>query len=386
MRDIREGRVAGLSVELRLMAALLRAGLGTGSYEEAGELVGRESVDWERFERLLTRHRVVAPVCRALEQLGGLVPAAARARLAGANRAAALRQMRLVGDLVELARAFEGAGARYATLKGPALSQLLHGDPVARHSGDLDLVVAREDFGLAVTALEGLGYARQAEPTDAVEEGGESGAPEFGYHGHYRRGERMVELHWRVSGVDFAFPSSVDEVLARRRFVQVAGQAVALLGEEDLADYLSLHGAAHCWGRVKWLYDLGALAGAGGLVRGRSSVELERIRGWRDGLLAEVFGVGEGNGGLRAGALTGLALRQLAEESGEPDRAGNVLRRTGALALCAAGLGRKLDYLVGIFAWRACMQRFPLGRRWRWLYVGIGPVYWVARRVGLARP
>jgi hypothetical protein len=29
-----------------------------------------------------------------------------------------------------------------------------------------------------------------------------------------------------------------------------------MLGEEDLVDYLTLHGTAHSWHRQKWLYDI----------------------------------------------------------------------------------------------------------------------------------
>ena len=76
------------------------------------------------------------------------------------------------------------------------------------------------------------------------------------HHEHYERQGSQVEVHWRLSSLDFMFSDSISELYDRRASVEIGGQSVPMLGEEDLVDYLTLHGTAHSWHRQKWLYDI----------------------------------------------------------------------------------------------------------------------------------
>ena len=82
---------------------------------------------------------------------------------------AATISARDAGGLLELttlsiATALEAAGVANAPLKGPLLARALHGDPGMRYSRDIDVLVARENFGRAVDALAPLGWRRAPGP------------------------------------------------------------------------------------------------------------------------------------------------------------------------------------------------------------------------------
>jgi hypothetical protein len=99
--------------------------------------------------------------------------------------------LQMVADSVVAALA--KVGVRSTTLKGPALSETLYGDPGRRTSTDIDLLVAHEQLGEAVDVVRGLGYAAPIAHVGARD------LPLLHYaliHEHDQL--PPVELHWRV--------------------------------------------------------------------------------------------------------------------------------------------------------------------------------------------
>src|SRR5581483_12012348 len=92
---------------------------------------------------------------------------------------------------------FERAGVPYVWLKGITLSQQLYGNPAARQSADLDLLVEPEHVGQLEKCLELHGFVHEPKPRD-----------EHFMEAHHRvwMGETMagallsVEVHHRLAG------------------------------------------------------------------------------------------------------------------------------------------------------------------------------------------
>ena len=132
---------------------------------------------------------------RVLELAGTSAPAAFADAVAEQTEAA-----RQAGGLMELttlrvAAALETAGIANVPLKGPLLARSLHGDPGARFSRDIDVLVGREDLQRAAAALEPLGWRPErgaGEPVLHLALAHESGLPE-------------VELHWRLHWYESEF-------------------------------------------------------------------------------------------------------------------------------------------------------------------------------------
>jgi hypothetical protein len=89
--------------------------------------------------------------------------------------------------------ALAAAGIRSTTLKGPALSEVLYGDPGRRPSSDIDLLIAREQLNDAVEVVRELGYEA---PIDHVTD---DGLPLLHFALVHAHGQLLpVELHWRI--------------------------------------------------------------------------------------------------------------------------------------------------------------------------------------------
>lgn len=87
------------------------------------------------------------------------------APLAEAVQAARVRAAISNGRVMALARiafpVLARAGIAGVAFKGPYQHRQLHGDPFFCRSGDLDLLVAREDFDAALSAFEDEGFVRR---------------------------------------------------------------------------------------------------------------------------------------------------------------------------------------------------------------------------------
>jgi hypothetical protein len=151
-------------------------------------------VDWPLLVGLLRRRRLLTLLGPRLESLA---PDAVGEQFASEVRGA-LEAGARHGGFLQLAAervtgALSDAGIRCAMLKGPALSQMLYGDPGRRPSGDIDVLVAREQLHDAVRVARELGYVAPADHVDG------RGLPRLHFTMTHPRGQLPpVELHWRI--------------------------------------------------------------------------------------------------------------------------------------------------------------------------------------------
>jgi Uncharacterised nucleotidyltransferase len=155
------------------------------------------AVDWAALLADLEYQRLVPLLGgRVLELAGDAAPADFARAVTDETRSS-----RDAGALLELttlriATALEAAGVANVPLKGPLLARALHGDPGMRYSRDVDVLVAREDFGRAINALEPLGWRSEpGQPTDPV----------LHVTLQHIAGLPDIELHWRVHWYEAEF-------------------------------------------------------------------------------------------------------------------------------------------------------------------------------------
>jgi Uncharacterised nucleotidyltransferase len=163
--------------------------MASGQIEELAE-----GVDWSLVADLLHRRRLLTLLGPRLVELAGeragdeFATRVIRALDAGRRQGVFLQAIagRVTGALA-------AAGIRSTTLKGPALSEVLYGDPGRRPSSDIDLLVAREQLDDAVKVVRRLGYKA---PIDHVTD---DGLPLLHFALVHERGQLLpVELHWRI--------------------------------------------------------------------------------------------------------------------------------------------------------------------------------------------
>jgi hypothetical protein len=112
---------------------------------------------------------------------------------ARADRQAA-RTTRHLEALARISDVFEAADLPVALLKGPYLAARFYGDPAARESVDLDLLVRQADRARAAERLASIGYARRSRVV-----GSEALTARFVHAFDYASPTTYLDLHWCLS-------------------------------------------------------------------------------------------------------------------------------------------------------------------------------------------
>lgn len=369
-----------VSKEFRALVSAFSLGDGLNSRAELQFLLLESGLDWAELEGLLLRHRLLLAFCFQLKrfELWRLLPEDAKRSLTGLSQEAQLRQLALVGQLILIDQAFKGNGVEYLSLKGPVLGYILFEDPIIRHSKDLDLLVRPKELEPAVHALVALGYVAEEGLTDNGTLVSESARRHL-YHLHLRKGNSQVELHWRVSRNEGLMGASLEDCFKNKEIVLVGGSGIPTLGDEDQLRYLSLHGASHCWNRLKWLVDLKLVLDS----REQTESESKVIQLGVD-LCQRLWSL-SGTSPSNLGGLSQLCLQQITAKNERPDNVRNMLRRSWLLFRLHRGIGDKLCYLWSLLVWPPVYRILNLPIRLAFAYPFIGGAAWVLNKLRLIR-
>jgi hypothetical protein len=155
-------------------------------------------------------------------------------------RAAAIRTLRVKATAGEVLRALADAGCRSILLKGATLEDDLYRDGSPREYSDTDLLVAPNDLGRAGELLSTLDFELRLDhrdhPTITEPHAQEWLRPRDG---------QVVDLHWRVPGVELE-PARAWPVLAdRAEPIVLAGATGERLDRVATALLVALHVAHH---------------------------------------------------------------------------------------------------------------------------------------------
>ena len=247
--------------EMRLMLLSCVGECTPGQMAELRELAAGFP-RWDLFFRLVVKNRVFPTVFRSLSRLDGAVDQRALRPLQAQCERNSLAAMKLMAELIRIARRFDREGIRVISLKGPALGLALYGDLSLRTSKDLDLLVSPGDVDAAEQALIRMGYGRGFQ-TGGLTPRQRRHLLEKGHHFSYvSDGGVEVELHWRYAddhSVEF------DDVWAGRKSVTAFGERVDVPGDEENFLLLLHHGSGHGWKRLRWLLDVREIAVRDGL-------------------------------------------------------------------------------------------------------------------------
>jgi len=150
---------------------------------------------------------------------------------------------------------FARAGILGVPYKGPVLAASAYGDLTLRISGDLDILIRRQDVCKARDLLLCGGFGLH-------EKGIGRNCFDFRrlYHLEFSGdGENPpVELHWRFSD-DLDFPTDPAEWFGQLDWQEVAGRRVQVLPPEQTLITLCLHGTKDLWNRLILVADISEL-------------------------------------------------------------------------------------------------------------------------------
>jgi hypothetical protein len=215
--------------------------------------------DWYQLLRVVMRHHVAGLVHDGLMRARLAVPPEIAQKIGDQAGAMVRQNLAFAAEALRLQRMFNEENLSVVFIKGGSLAALAYGNLGLRHSRDIDLLVHPESMPAATMLLEQAGYRRFQPPVAFSKDQLQMWlvrCKELEYvHEH---GQFVVELHHRLFDnprlmAKLPAPSSL------RRVPLGKGSGLWTIAEDDLFAYLCGHGAAHCWFRLKWLADIGAL-------------------------------------------------------------------------------------------------------------------------------
>lgn len=259
---------SAISPELALLAACCRWP-PSPSREAAVREAAAPAIDWSRFERVVTRHRVAALARDGLRRAAVPLPAEVEQRLAKHAATAARTALSMAQETLRLQKEFDDAGLPVVFVKGSSLAVLAYGDLGIKESWDIDLLTTPEKAVEGRRLLEQLGY-RMFLPSD-LDDKSFLQLVAFGKECalHNPALNLSVELHWRLVSNERVMPAL--NVWPATQMAPLASGGIRTLDDDMLFAYLCVHGTAHGWFRLKWLADVAAFLGA------RDDVGIDRL-------------------------------------------------------------------------------------------------------------
>ena len=210
-------------------------------------------LDWGRVLESADHHRLVPAMHAALSGKNG-VPSTLRVRA----HKHAWRVLHFTVELTKIARCFERRGIEFLAHKGPALAQVLYGNPAMRQFGDLDIIVRPRDFAPAKDALIELGYDARLQLSPQLEQAFLRSGYECSFGLNSER--NLVELQWQIVPRFYSINFDIDALFSRSVQIDLDGVRLRTMGHEDLLLVLCVHAAKHEWAQLGMLRDIATLA------------------------------------------------------------------------------------------------------------------------------
>ena len=195
---------------------------------------------------LASFHRVVAPMYASVR---GVVPDDVRVQLERLYRDESARRLIALANLERSQKLLQGLAIPFLVVKGPVLSDVIYAQPRMRFYRDLDLVVPRGSFAIALAALE--------------EEGATVVDANWPYFLEHVAGQldlsTNVDLHWHFLYFEWLRETtnvSMEDVFERARSVTVEGVPLRTPDAADTLIHLAVHACLAGGGRLVWMKDI----------------------------------------------------------------------------------------------------------------------------------
>ena len=215
---------------------LILACVRSRSAPESTRALLRRGMRWDKVISRSAHCRVSPWVYFHLKSLAGdsAVPSEALDRLRDVITCQFAHLIKLSGMLEEIVERFSDEGIEVIVLKGVALAAAVYDNPGFRMTGDLDVMVSRDDVAAAAQLLGGLGCKQKSTTLSS----NRHHLPVF-----YWQGDLSVELHWDI--VSPAAPHTIptNKLWARCRPLRIGTAETRMLGPEHLLLHTALHAA-----------------------------------------------------------------------------------------------------------------------------------------------
>ncbi len=239
------------AVETRFILEAVRS---EGADEKRLQEFTDNGLDWKKVEEAASYHGVFPLVFQAARSIRESINPVEWDRLERTHHLDVWRSLFMSSELIKLVRLLEDRDIPCIPLKGPALAESLYGGIGMRQSGDLDLLIRRQDLGRAVATLRSEGFSPVHVFTPRQQRGfieNFCGLP-FRHHTN----SLIVDLHWRYFPAHVPLRLDSEVAFEKATEVPLAGVRVRGLPPDHLIVYLCFHGASHAWSRLVHICDV----------------------------------------------------------------------------------------------------------------------------------
>jgi Uncharacterised nucleotidyltransferase len=165
--------------------------------------------------------------------------------------------LHLSRELQSILRLFDAAEISSICYKGPVFAQWLFEDLSLRQSGDLDILVHKNDVVRAKELIFSKGYEIiwPQLPLNSYQEASHLEA-KYNYTFFNEINGIVIELHWGITPKYFSFPPDPDWLWKQPVQMSFGSTEVYSFSPEDYLLILCVHGSNHCWIRLSWICDI----------------------------------------------------------------------------------------------------------------------------------
>ena len=171
-----------------------------------------------------------------------------------------LFRMDMARRWIALVQALESAGVKTLTIKGPALSMQLYGQPCTREYTDIDLLIDISSLEQAKAVLGKLGFFLEEE--EETEDFSNNPIFQSSHHLVFWRNDASfrIEVHAKGRlGERTAYHEQIFDLFERSERLEWEGKEFHTLSRVDHGVFALAHGTQHEWCTLHWLLDAAML-------------------------------------------------------------------------------------------------------------------------------
>ncbi len=220
------------------------------------ESLARTITDWDSVLSSAYAHGVYPLIAKSLKTIIA-VPDTIKSDLKKISFHIARENMQKGAELIRVVKAIEEEGIQVLAIKGPILSQIIHGDITTRQYADIDVLIPKESIYRAGKILLNHGFNSVRSIEFLKNQTLFNVAKDFSIINSEKK--IHIEFHWQLFLPREIKKAKLDIFALETPCHELNTKMIKTLNPDINLFYLLLHGSKHMWERLEWIVDIDRL-------------------------------------------------------------------------------------------------------------------------------